>query len=872
MLNNNFNQNSFPMFQNFGLQKTNPQQDNQQDRKVFERFLAKDNKVTPDTPRGHLIKETLSEEFVSTLKDNAKDVKNLGVALKDGKGTDTQLGRLNDLGMKIGGGVIAGALMGHRATTNKKLMEGIGFATFFSMMSLWPKVAIDAPTKLLRGFNPHQKYQDSNGDKKPFFLDNQYLSWDMWSKDEIEKIGDKMNVPKDIKDRDEYTKEKMRTIALQDNTLWMATAGLATPLLTSLACNRIEEGMRIPLAHQGLRGLASQAQPENTEKLVQEALNSSVFEANDKKFAGIIQSLRNGVEPKNFTEDMRFLFNITHPDIAPSVVSSKYTETSTEMIDEIISNARKGKELDFTQLARTIAKGESDANIAKIAGIIEDSYKEAQAALKGGAPDPKKVAGSAMREMGQQFKVNGQLPAWFPDSKGKKAFMETMEQGIQTSSLSKKGYAEMADQLEQAYKGVIRPAQARMSVYGNQTVQLNNIAGEKYNLFAREVLRCFDFSDDEITKLNQLQTTEEKIGMVTERAAKIARGEGKKPLSEVLSSLTAVRDKVESTSSSIIPGRGEKVTIAGVFDAMTDNASKGLQTIGKTLGMDGQSIITPETKLGRFLSQGVTDADKGQVRQAVSSIEAMVSRTFAMFELESRIADGSLLSDYQENCRKRGIPSVVLQEGVERDGVVATKEAAETSLQKFYHDCRFVTAGSSYSDVMNKYHGGGNKESYIAFLDAVFADSSNPDISQLNRRTKVIAAITNFDPNDALKINYFDEAKKAVKNAGGDEKDDKQVLTKVKELFGLTSSDFQQGAKSSSTQFAELGEATVETIKKQADQLANDRKWMKFFGGATAVLVGATLISQLFFGKVKDADKYQRISQQDTFVSGKNGK
>ena len=204
-----------------------------QDRRVFEQFLNKTNRVTCDKPRGYLVKENPAQMFGSMFVDIAKDAKNLGNALTTGKSNDHELGRMNDLGMKLGGGLIAAALIGSKATSSKKLMEIFGFGTFFSVMALWPKVAIDLPTKLMHGFNPHQKYVDSQGRKKQFFQDNQYLPWDVWSKEEINKVADKMNVPKDLKDREEFTKEKMRTIALQGNTLWMLTAGLATPLHAS---------------------------------------------------------------------------------------------------------------------------------------------------------------------------------------------------------------------------------------------------------------------------------------------------------------------------------------------------------------------------------------------------------------------------------------------------------------------------------------------------------------------------------------------------------------------------------------------------------------------------------------------------------------
>ena len=73
--------------------------------------------------------------------------------------------------------------------------------------------------------------------KKRFFEDPQYLPWDLWNSKKIDKIGDKLHVSKDIPNRSDETKKKMKQIATQSNTLWMMTAGFATPLMASLMGN-----------------------------------------------------------------------------------------------------------------------------------------------------------------------------------------------------------------------------------------------------------------------------------------------------------------------------------------------------------------------------------------------------------------------------------------------------------------------------------------------------------------------------------------------------------------------------------------------------------------------------------------------------------
>jgi len=202
---------------------------------VFNTLVANRTHKQIDTPKGHLVRQydPITGSLVG-LKDMGKDVVNIGRAFVTGESNDHELGRMNDIGLKVGGLGIAAYLSAKANTKYGKGMEFAGLGLFLLAMKLWPTLAIDLPTQLKYGFNPRQKYIDSQGRKKEFFQDNQYQPWDLYTSEQINKIGDRMGVPKGMPDREEFIKKKMRTIALQDNTLWMATAGFATPLAAAL--------------------------------------------------------------------------------------------------------------------------------------------------------------------------------------------------------------------------------------------------------------------------------------------------------------------------------------------------------------------------------------------------------------------------------------------------------------------------------------------------------------------------------------------------------------------------------------------------------------------------------------------------------------
>ena len=132
----------------------------------FFNVSEKPEHVTADSPKGVLVRENPIQMMTSAVIDTGKDVVNLGRALSKGEATDTQLGRMNDLGMKIGGGLIAGALMGSKASTNQKMMEvfeSFGFNHQYSIdgINICPSTyVLDGATKADLGWSAIGQYKD----------------------------------------------------------------------------------------------------------------------------------------------------------------------------------------------------------------------------------------------------------------------------------------------------------------------------------------------------------------------------------------------------------------------------------------------------------------------------------------------------------------------------------------------------------------------------------------------------------------------------------------------------------------------------------------------------------------------------------------
>lgn len=195
--------------------------------------------IKPLKGRGRLVSGGVFNAPALLVKDVKYDIKALKHAMS-GNANDHELGKLNDLGLMAGGLAIAGYLFTRRQTPKTKGMEFVGLGAFLASMAIWPKLAIQLPAYLIHGVNVQKEYQDSFGRRKPFYQDPQFIPWDLYSDKEIQKMGDRLGIEKNIPNRRDAIQEKMKKIAIQNNTLWMLTAGFASPVMTALACNAVE--------------------------------------------------------------------------------------------------------------------------------------------------------------------------------------------------------------------------------------------------------------------------------------------------------------------------------------------------------------------------------------------------------------------------------------------------------------------------------------------------------------------------------------------------------------------------------------------------------------------------------------------------------
>lgn len=343
--------------------------------------LANRTFIKPLPSNGKLLKPSLFDMPSVFFKDIKYDWNAFRHAVK-GEANDHELGRLNDAAMKLGGLTIASYLFTKKQTPMTKAFEFIGLCSFFGAMDLWPKLFLQLPAYLIHGFDIRQKYEDNYGRKKLVFQDHQFIPWDLYSDSEINKIGDRLGVPKDIPNRREFIQEKMRKIALQNNTMWMLTAGFATPILSALICNRLEKPV-------------SKYLDQRSNKKADEILVNFTQEIQKYDFSKNQQALETLLSEnsgKQITPDLidAIHANITdgwNPVIATSVRQDleqmldgngkyKISDKTLEAVRDVVRDAFKSVKLSEEELAKIVPDKDSIINVFNSRNLLGAEAKE----------------------------------------------------------------------------------------------------------------------------------------------------------------------------------------------------------------------------------------------------------------------------------------------------------------------------------------------------------------------------------------------------------------------------------------------------------------------------------------------------------------
>ncbi len=877
------------------------------EKRIYEHFLNQSHSKTAQDPKGSLVHRNPVQSVAAGFKNTGKDIVNLGKALKDGNADDNSLGRLNDVGMKLGGLGIAAYLATRKAAPKAKAMEFIGAGVFFSMMHLWQKLFIAAPIKARFGIDINQKFTDSFGREKELYLDNQYVP-QLRSHEELDALADRLGLPKDMAYRKEYAQEQERRIALQGRTLNMLTAGVGVPVMTALACNRIEKYIDNTVINQGLNKartiIGADLEPKDAIEHFSNVVNSRAKSAGfGAEAENIIKSYSNytGDVDGSFFSDLAKAFNP-----AGFVEGDKLTKEMPDMTTKMAGDLK-------AMFASSI-----DEN--SLAGSVLDLFVKKSAEADG--------------VLSMRVLDSTAGPGAFADINIDKSKLESAIQGVIAKVKAGEVEYEGASILD-AIKG-----EAFVAVKG-ATEGLDDAVVEGLKEIRRNQLFDAGYTADVIEDMlkNGDSVLEQMIKDETEMLGGVVSSKNLAVVPADIADGKAISAVIEQAKKDQIPSFMEKVKanfgLAKSTGAVLSSTEDVIKAMDNSFGKEYFNIVDtlfdmmkPDRETLEMLRSNGDDASDyiqnafAEIAADDSKYEALLNRiknTPVMTD-ETR---GKMISRIIENCREKldlirngngingntgfdsnlktlieltdrttgsssgllgviekyageAIPGidatknrVILALDLERrisDGtlknqwdMLQTAAPVTESFDDFVAHCRAILYNNTPNDFSNTHYIKQNGAYFERLNDILF----NKPMSQ--RTTDILGAVKenaqNADNHAKGLLQKLNEMRISLMAIGSNGTKDyanrKNILSADMISDGSLKQVFNDVASSTcSVKFQKVGKSIKNLIFENGSQKFNSKTWMRIFAPIAVALAGVTFLAQIFIGKEHDKHLY----------------
>ncbi len=887
--------------------------------KVFERLFGNSGSQTAISPKGRLVHENPIQAAKSGVVGLGNDVVNLTKALKNGESDDHSLGKLNDLGMKLGGIGIASYLFTRRNTPKAKVMEFAGAGVFFAMMNLWQKIFIATPLKLRFGVDINQKYIDSQGRRKELGQDNQYKP-NLRTKEEKDQLADRMGLPKDMEFRGEYAEEKERRITLQGRTLNMLTAGVATPVMTALICNQIEKYIDTPLTKYELdkagekakhiRDVANKKAANPLYAKKNEEILKSVMKNPGAVDDAMFKKLADALNPATMVENGKFTKNM--PDFSPKIAqdlkamfaySMDENAASKDMFNLFLEHAKKeGDNIVVKAVDRTVKGGITEVSIDK--KQLQDAIKNVVEKVQKGEIE---------------YTANGIMDAISND----KALLKTVE--YTKTSLDKSVVSALKNQrvMELRQQGMAKDAALKLveggkdSVFNKMIQDANALSGSNVkaskelkaipaDLVSKDGKKVFaDFVEGLKQKqlpayLNNVEKnfqTSRKFGATLSTIDDIVKSvdnsfgrqyfnivervfDVMKPSSKELEKLRSNSDyAADYLQKSLAEIAGDKGKYKELFTSITETPlisdKERTKLINNLLEQSKAKLHTTSTgyhpSLKTLIAMTNKDAAKVSgvyadiqryVNESLPGIDATKNRILLALDLESRIKEGEqgvgIYSKKGWNAYKKTHPEV--------------KESLET----FIEDSRKILYKSTPGDFENTHYIKGNGAYYEALNHGMFneplSENTQAILKKVPKRMKELP-----QKLEEMRVSLMAIGSKGsgLKRANGDTRYVSDYVNTSNFVDGNIIKDeklrgifYKAAAENDAIKYQKVGKPLRSFAFENASQKFNSKAWMKIFAPIAIGLVGVTFLAQIFIGRDKDQHLYMKKDANSGAVNG----
>lgn len=831
------------LIQNYiSASKTLPQQPKMQGQNVqsaqkpkpdfdIERELNNRTFIKPLPSKGRLLNGNIFNAPAIMVKDAVYDVKAFKHAMQ-GNANDHELGKLNDVGLKLGGLAIAGYLFTKKQTPVTKGMEFVGLESFLASMAIWPKLAIQLPAYLIHGVNVQKQYEDSFGRKKSFYQDPQFIPWDLYSDKEIDKMGNRLRVPKDIPNRRDAIQEKMKKIAIQNNTLWMLTAGFATPVMSALICNQTEPYLAKWLNNRKnkkadliLTNLDEHSKKYDTHNATNNIENQIKLHAGKPITEEVINSVADAFEGMDSVTAESF-----KADLRELMTSNTHTisKDSTKAISKNLKDIFKGKPISKDAVDAIIPNENNMFNIFKENNFIKtDADDKALKAISDkillavkknvetynqNRPEAEQLDFEYIKKLIRSHKVN--------------------EHPIK-SVLNNSTSATFSQEIQANLRNIAKAFDA----FNAKTNALNEYAVTKVGSAPETVIANYwnNISKDLLTTLGISPKEIEKVRFDRNLTGELLRNKIESIVSDDATYKKVMKDlvaKVASLDSEIKPS--DITTYNEKVDTLFNEFGEFLK--------DKQFSNTAKAIAGVNNNDNVgtlKNIQKSFVSERLSGVKSSFYRLINTLDFYRRIAKNVNSIDILKQY-----PREVREELIELCKIITLQGHSSDNATKFYM-LRNPHPSDDMSDIVvkngkieNKYFGKGavntttdipnDKFFYQRAMQLMFGDKMDKETTEILEGSIIKPNVTEYREN-VVKIiggeNYFAKPRHRISPVNDAGSEFKFLLT---------------------------GIAPDELFFKAGQQAFNTRKWLKIFGAFGGVLLGVTVLAQFFFGKMPD--------------------
>lgn len=822
--------------------KTLPQQPKMQGQNVqsaqkpkpdfdIERELNNRTFIKPLPSKGRLLNGNIFNAPAIMVKDAVYDVKAFKHAMQ-GNANDHELGKLNDVGLKLGGLAIAGYLFTKKQTPVTKGMEFVGLASFLASMAIWPKLAIQLPAYLIHGVNVQKQYEDSFGRKKSFYQDPQFIPWDLYSDKEIDKMGNRLRVPKDIPNRRDAIQEKMKKIAIQNNTLWMLTAGFATPVMSALICNQTEPYLAKWLNNRKnkkadliLTNLDEHSKKYDTHNATNNIENQIKLHAGKPITEEVINSVADAfdgmdsVTAESFKADLRELMTSNTHTISKDSTKAisknlkdifKGKPISKDAVDVIIPN--ENDMFNIFKENNFIKTDADDKELKAISDKILLAVKKNIETYNQNRPEAEQLDFEYIKKLIRSHKVN--------------------EHPIK-SVLNNSTSATFSQEIQANLRNIAKAFDA----FNAKTNALNEYAVTKVGSAPETVIANYwnNISKDLLTTLGISPKEIEKVRFDRNLTGELLRNKIESIVSDDATYKKVMKDlvaKVASLDSEIKPS--DITTYNEKVDTLFNEFGEFLK--------DKQFSNTAKAIAGVNNNDNVgtlKNIQKSFVSERLSGVKSSFYRLINTLDFYRRIAKNVNSIDILKQY-----PREVREELIELCKIITLQGHSSDNATKFYM-LRNPHPSDDMSDIVvkngkieNKYFGKGavntttdipnDKFFYQRAMQLMFGDKMDKETTEILEGSIIKPNVTEYREN-VVKIiggeNYFAKPRHRISPVNDAGSEFKFLLT---------------------------GIAPDELFFKAGQQAFNTRKWLKIFGAFGGVLLGVTVLAQFFFGKMPD--------------------